>query len=209
MKWWQKIVDVLKGMGIVVPDDRYAELDKALEGLEPKVSEAPPAAPIAAPIAAPPHAQAAATTDAGPVGAPLADLVQRAVADALRPVNEELAKAKTDRDAIAQQLAAQQTKEKDQQVATLLDQAIAKGKITPAQRDQYKADLDKAFDVTKGIIERLPENPTLAKHNAITATKDGKTTSTGDSTPTTGKYETMFAKSAPAEAMKYVEQQLG
>lgn len=196
MKWWQKFVDALKGIGVVVPDEKLSELDKALEGLEPKLPDTTKPTP-------------APTTTAAPDTGNLAELVQRAVVDALRPVNEELAKAKADRDAIAQQLSAQQTKEKDQQVATLLDQAVSKGKITPAQRDQYKADLDKAFDVTKGIIDRLPENPTLAKQNATTTTtKDGKANGTADGTANTGKYETMFAKSAPPSAMKYIEEQL-
>ena len=122
--------------------------------------------------------------------------VSGAVAAGLKPVNDRL-------DKIEQQDKAREDSERDTAIVKILDDAVAKGKIEPEKRDSWKSDLEASFETTKGILERMSENPALAKKNGDGSKKD-------DDKKDDTKLElgTRFAQGANQDILKAVTEQL-
>jgi hypothetical protein len=92
----------------------------------------------------------------------------------LAPITAELATVKSALEAEAtarknaqEALQTQQAAERTKQIKTLLDEAVAKGKITPKQRtDTWEKRLTEGFDAFSPVLAELPDNPAVAKANA-------------------------------------------
>lgn len=222
---WQKILEALTKLGVKVeiPDDKKAEVEAALKEIKPD----PPAketATVTPESVQQMIAQAieklgiqkpeTKSASSSALSQDQIDAIKQVVVEVTKPLVEQREAEKKVVDALNK--ATQERK-----VTELLDDAVAKGRITPKDRDTWKKDLeeaasesDKAFDRMQAALTRIPENPTLAKASAAEgAKKDGKAVvgtqaSGAQSQQTTGKYETGFARGANPAIMKHVEEQL-
>ncbi len=126
----------------------------------------------------------------------ISKIVNDAVAAATQPLHTEidaLKKAGVDKE---------ETARKDS-IKAALDNAVASGKIAPGERDKWEEDFKDGYASTLRILDRLPENPTLAKQSAASAKEEDR-----KDTKAPRRYDTAFARNADPAILKHVEQEL-
>lgn len=103
-------------------------------------------------------------------------------------LNEALTAEKAARQQAQTALETQQAKERGLAITAALDDAVAKGRIVPGKRDDWKARLEKDFDGVSAILAEIPGNPAVVK-STPSGTKPGDSPAgTGRTTPPAGGF---------------------
>lgn len=185
MKWYQKLLDGLKSAGLI-PEGKESEIVAAFESADPPPSPAPNPG----------------NTAGGAGGGGNTDDIDRRIAAAVQAANKPLldvidAEKKLREDGI-KTIQEQQKQKRAGEIETVLTEAVAKGKITPEQKDTWKARLESNYDEFKATLDERAETVTPAGSTKGVSSNAGGTG--GEKT-----YDSKFARSIPKEFMEHVE----
>lgn len=190
----KQMIEKLKGMLSSAKDDEKAALEariKELEEIEPDKI--------------PPIGQPAAGS--GGQGPDITTIVEAAVRQATAALDSKLQGVMTAleaerkaREEAVKALDVEKRTKRDADVAKLLDEAVADGRIPQDKRDEWKGRLEKDFDTLAAVVAEIPKNPAVNRGNGAGGT-DGKSDK-GD----TPKYDTTMARRLPKGVMEYIDE---
>lgn len=151
MKWIERLLAKLKEKGIEFGDLSEEDLKRELADLEPKVpSNVPAPPPKDAPLA-------------GLTAEQLTEIIDRSVAERIKPIAEENEASKRARETAEAARVASEKSARDREIAQLLEEAVADGRIPSEKKDEWKSRLESGFDVIKPVISDLPKNPAIGR----------------------------------------------
>lgn len=192
-EWTAKQIAALRAKLAAAPDAEKAAITAQIAELESVQPDDPVPAQNHAPVQNPAPAQNPAQN---PAPDDLDARIERAVATAIEKVVPKITEGLDNRDKATQRKA---------DIATALDQAVQKGKIPHAKRDEWAKRLADNYDAVKPILDELPDNPAVNKGANGTATTGDKAIGGASDGK---KYDNGFARSIPSNVMKYVEESI-
>lgn len=229
-KWWDNL---LKKLGVSVPPDKSAEIDAALKELVTQLEKKtePPEGDKktdgSQDITKIMEGLGKTIKDALGVKEPEkkegepkpggldADAIAKAITAAMEPVNKMVLDLKKQSEDMAKLYQDKEKEAASQKIQELLQTAYKKGKFSSAEIAFYKEQLEKNFEVSKNIIEKLPENAVVAKQNQkSTFTLDGKPAEPKTLTEEEKKkaiaanYDTKWARGAKPDVLGFVEENI-
>ncbi len=196
-KWFD---DIIKKMGITVPDDKKTDLETALkefaaslekEGKEGDDGDNKKAGEAFTEAIKKALEGAIPKTDPKPdekTGSLDADKLTAALTTALKPFQDEVGNLKKEFESMSKLRKEQEDSAATKKLQDTLKSAHEKGKISSAQVKEYNDILEealkegsKAFDITLKTLKTLPDNAIIAKQNkAAGFSLDGKPKEDGD-----------------------------
>ena len=118
-------------------------------------------------------------------------IVSQAVDAKTRGLYEEAEANKKAREAAEAASAELQKRKREEEIAKLLEDAEADGRIPSEKKDEWKARLEAGFGVVKPIVDGLAKNPALTRE-----TKKVETSTTGNSGGGVASYRDLRAQAA-------------